>query len=56
MKIFNYLILCLFYFSSAVFAVEDSSEIISTLDLLVDDESILHTNQMEQNLLHLAVW
>lgn len=57
MRFFNYaiIVLCLFCFST-VFAEESSSEIISTLDLLVDDENISHTNQNEQNLLHLAVW
>jgi len=47
------IILCLFCFSSYVLASDEFAE---TLDLLVDDEIILHTNQKGQNLLHFAVW
>lgn len=57
MKTFNQAIILflLFCFSLNVLGVDYSSEVVQVLDSLVDDESILHTNQQKHNLLHLAV-
>lgn len=34
----------------------ESDELFMTLNALIDDENILHTNEKKQNLMHLAVW
>ena len=57
MKTLNQTIILLLLCWASVMAraVEDSNEVTIALDALINDEVILHTNQREQNLLHLAV-